>query len=93
MVLCELRLYGGQPILTRIRDLSECGIKIASPRPLPAGTRVEIRMPGKEDWAPARVIWHARGLAGLAFAQAMDLPRVRGAESPPTPGPARWRPD
>lgn len=83
MMLCELRVGEQPPELVRIRDLNECGIRIATPRPLLLGDRLRIRLPGAADWCLARVAWCSKGTAGLSFARAIDLP---GAASTPAAG-------
>lgn len=90
MMLCEMRV-GEQPAeVVRIRDLSECGIKIATPKPLLLGDRLRVRLPGSTDWLLARVAWCSRGTAGLAFTRAIDLPGVVDARSrAATPLPSR----
>ena len=79
MILCELRVGELPPEHARVRDLSECGVKIATPRTLSMGERLRIRLPGTSDWTLARVAWCGGGLAGLAFLRAIDIPRVNGA--------------
>ena len=74
MILCEIRI-GEQPAeLVRIRNINECGIKIATSKPLVIGDRLRVRLPGAADWSLARVVWCDRGTAGLSFARALDLP-------------------
>ena len=83
MILCEVRI-GEQPAeIVRIRDLSECGIKIATGRLLLLGDRLRVRLPGAADWSLARVVWCTKGMAGLAFARAIDLPRIAGQPGRP----------
>jgi hypothetical protein len=79
MVLCEIRVGEHPAELVRVRDLSECGIKIATNRTLLLGDRLRVRLPGATDWCLARVAWAANGTAGLAFSRAVDLPGVVGA--------------
>ncbi|MBX9897115.1 MAG: PilZ domain-containing protein [Qipengyuania sp.] len=76
MILCEIRIGEQPPELVRVRDLSECGIKIATGKTLLLGDRLRVRLPGAIDWCFARVAWCSKGTAGLAFARAMDLPGV-----------------
>lgn len=74
MILCEIRI-GEQPAeLVRVRDLNECGVKIATSRNLLLGDRLRVRLPGATDWCLARVVWCSKGTAGLAFSRAIDLP-------------------
>lgn len=87
MILCEIRI-GEQPAeRVRVRDLSECGLKIATERKLLLGDRLRIRLPGTADWSLARVAWCGRGVAGLAFSRAIDLPGVAGARTNENPRP------
>lgn len=81
MILCEIRVGEQPPELVRVRDLNECGMKIATPKVLLLGDRLRVRLPGANDWSLARVVWCARGVAGLAFARAVDLPMVVGARA------------
>lgn len=81
MILCELRIGELPPQLVRVRDLSECGVKIATDRKLLLGDRVRIKLPGTGDWSLARVAWCAQGVAGLSFSRAIDLPGVAGARA------------
>ena len=76
MILCELRIGEQPPELVRIRDLTEGGIKIATPRVLLLGDRLRVRLPGTADWSLARVAWCSKGVAGLSFVRAIDLPRM-----------------
>ena len=85
MILCEIRIGEQPPELVRVRDLSECGLKIATERKLLLGDRVRIRLPGTADWSLARVAWCARGVAGLSFSRAIDLPGVAGARTSDDP--------
>lgn len=78
MMLCEIRQGGGEPQLVRVRHLSECGLKIASKSEFTIGDRVWVRLPGAEEWALARVAWQTTNLVGLAFTQAVELPRPSG---------------
>lgn len=80
MILCELNLGDNTFELARVRDLSECGIKIATPRVLLVGDRIHVRLPGASAWVMARVVWCGKGVAGLAFVRAIDLPQVSGAK-------------
>lgn len=82
MILCEIIVGMNPPELARVRDLSECGMKIATPRPLVLGERVRIRLPGTDCWVLARVSWCMQGTAGLAFSRAIDMPGVSGAQLP-----------
>lgn len=82
MIVCELRIGERAPEPVRVRDLTECGVKIAARTPLVPGDRVRVRLPGSVDWTLARVVWCARGVAGLAFVRAIDLPRIAGARRP-----------
>ena len=75
MMLCEIRQGTGEPQLVRIRDLSECGLKIASKSEFVVGERIWVRLPDAEEWAYARVAWQTTNLVGLAFSQAVELPR------------------
>jgi hypothetical protein len=79
MILCEIRLGMGPAHLVRIRDLSESGIKVATPLFLAVDERVWVRLPGASDWAIARVAWRAKGTAGLSFLRAVDVPEIAGA--------------
>lgn len=81
MILCEIRIGELPPELVRVRDLSEGGLKIATERKLLLGDRLRVRLPGTGDWSLARVAWCARGVAGLSFSRAIDLPGVAGARS------------
>lgn len=81
MMLCEIRIGEHQPELVRIRDVSECGIKIATTRTLLLGDRLRVRLPGAIDWGLARVAWCSKGTAGLAFSRAIELPGVATARS------------
>lgn len=78
MILCEIRVGEQLAEIVRVRDLSECGIKIATARILLVGDRLRVRLPGAADWSLARVVWCAKGTAGLAFARAIDLPSIAG---------------
>ena len=82
MILCELVIGAGPAELARVRDLSECGMKIATTRELALGERLRIRLPGAEDWVTARVSWIVDGTAGLAFSRAIEMPGVSGAQVP-----------
>lgn len=82
MILCECADSGGKARLVRIRDLSECGLKIAIPDPVPVGTFLRIRLPRDPRWLAARVVWWANGTAGIAFMRAVDLPEVPGLKGP-----------
>lgn len=73
MMLCEIRLGTDSPELVRIRDLSECGIRVATVLPLAEGRHVGVRLLGGGEWLLARVAWQDRGVAGLAFLRAVDL--------------------
>jgi hypothetical protein len=73
MMLAQIRVAGDPPEVTRVRDLSECGLKIASKRPLRPGQNLKVRLPSMEGWVLARVAWAARGVAGVAFLSAVDL--------------------
>lgn len=88
MILCELSVCETDRWLARVRDLSECGIKIACPIPLLEGDRVRVRLPGGAGWIAARVAWCGQSVAGLAFAHAVDLPRISGANPELSPLPA-----
>lgn len=74
MILCEIRQGSGEPQLVRIRDLSECGMKIATREALNTEDRLWVRLPGSQDWSIARVAWRTNSLVGLAFSQALELP-------------------
>ena len=80
MILCEVMVGMNAPELARVRDLSECGMKIATTRPLVLGDRVRIRLPGVDEWVLARVSWCIDGTVGLAFARAIEMPGVKGAQ-------------
>ena len=82
MILCEIAVGRNPAELARVRDLSECGMKIATTRPLVLDDRVRIRLPGMAEWVLARVSWCMDGTAGLAFNRAIDMPRVAGAQGP-----------
>lgn len=82
MILCEFRIGALPPQLARVRDLSECGIKIATTEDLTPGERIHVRLPGACDWLLARVAWRTQGIVGLAFSRAVELPRVCGALEP-----------
>lgn len=86
MIVCEYQTAWGQPRLARIRDLSECGIKLATPEPLVVGGYVRIKLPGMPHWISARVVWSQAGTAGLAFSRAVDLPAIAGINPVPAPG-------
>ena len=75
MILCETRKGSAAPQLVRIRDLSECGMKIATRQEFNSGDRLWVRLPGSHDWSIARVVWRTNSLVGLAFSQALELPR------------------
>lgn len=94
MILCEIRV-GEQPAeLVRVRDLNECGIKIATSKILLLGDHLRVRLPGASAWCLARVAWCSKGTAGLSFARAVDLPGVvtaRPSEEGRRPGPFRPR--
>lgn len=79
MILCEIRVGEQPPELVRIRDLTEGGIRIATKKALLLGDRLRVRLPGRADWRLARVAWCDKGVAGLAFTRAVDLPGVAGA--------------
>lgn len=79
MILCDLSIGNFPPERARVRDLCETGIKIATPRALVLGDRLRVRMPGTANWIMARVAWCAKGVAGLSFIRAIDLPQVVGA--------------
>lgn len=79
MILCEIRIGELPPQLARVRDLTECGVKIAFAARLLLGDRVRVRLPGSAEWILARVVWCARGVAGLGFVRAIDLPQIAGA--------------
>jgi hypothetical protein len=72
MMLAQIRVAGDPPEVTRVRDLSECGLKIASKRPLRPGQNLKVRLPSMEGWVLARVAWAARGVAGVAFLSAVQ---------------------
>ena len=80
MILCELNLGENSVELARVRDLSEHGIKIATNRILLVGDRIHVRLPGASNWVMARVVWCEKGVAGLSFVRAIDLPQVSGAQ-------------
>ena len=82
MILCEVVIGANPAELARVRDLSECGMKIAMRCPLVLGDHVRIRLPGMDDWVLARVSWSTDRTAGLAFARAIDMPGVSGAQVP-----------
>lgn len=79
MILCEFAATDGEQRFARIRDLSECGIKIATPEPMDVGTRLSVRLPGSQRWLHARVVWSGDGITGVAFAQTVELPEIAGA--------------
>lgn len=79
MILCEIRVGEQPPELVRIRDLTEGGIRIATKKALLLGDRLRVRLPGRTDWCLARVAWCDKGIAGLAFARAVELPGAAGA--------------
>lgn len=79
MILCEIRIGEQPPELARVRDLTECGLKIATERKLLLGDRLRVRLPGTREWSLARVAWCSRGVAGLSFPRAIALPGVAGA--------------
>lgn len=79
MILCEIRIGEQEPELVRVRDMSECGLKVARSAPLTLGDRLRIRLPGASQWCLARVVWCSKGTAGLSFARAIDLPGMVGA--------------
>lgn len=81
MLLCEIRIGEQAPELVRVRDLNECGLKIATGRILLLGDRLRVRLPGATDWCLARVAWCSKGTAGLAFSRAIELPGVVGART------------
>lgn len=83
MILCEIRVGEQPPELVRIRDLAEGGIRIATRKALLLGDRLRVRLPGRADWRLARVAWCEKGMAGLAFTRAVELPRM--AETRPFP--------
>lgn len=87
MILCEVRIGEQPPELVRVRDLNECGLKIATERKLLLGDRLRVRLPGTGEWSLARVAWCARGVAGLSFPRAIDLPGVAGARPLDDPRP------
>ena len=89
MILCEIRIGELPSEIVRVRDLNECGIKIATPRVLLIGDRLRVRLPGAADWCLARVAWCSKGVAGLSFSRAIDLPRVQGARFTPDMQPHR----
>ena len=82
MILCEIIVGMNPAELARVRDLSECGMKIATMRPFVLGERVRVRLPGADEWVLARVSWCIDGTAGLAFARAIEMPGVSGAQIP-----------
>lgn len=79
MILCEFAATDGEQRFARIRDLSECGIKISTPEPMDVGTRLSVRLPGSQRWLHARVVWSGDGLTGVAFAKTVELPKIAGA--------------
>lgn len=81
MILCEIRVGEQPPEVVRVRDLAETGIKIATGKALLLGDRLRVRLPGVNEWTLARVVWCSKGLAGLSFGRAIDLPGVAGARS------------
>lgn len=74
MMLCEIRAGSAAPEVVRIRDFSECGLRIATRLPMLVGGHVRIRLPGVEEWWLARVAWRDGPTAGLAFLRAVDFP-------------------
>lgn len=82
MILCEFIIGIDPAELARVRDLSECGMKIATTRRLVVGESLRIRLPGADEWVLARVSWSMEGTAGVAFARAVDMPGVSGAQIP-----------
>jgi hypothetical protein len=87
MILCEIRVGEQPPELVRVRDLNEGGAKIATSKTLLLGDRLRVRLPGMADWSLARVVWCSKGIAGLAFTRAVELPGVAGARVVADP---RW---
>ena len=81
MILCEVRVGAKPPQLVRIRDLSECGIRIATALKLLPGEHVRVRLPGAGDWVMARVAWRTPSIAGLAFLRAIDLPQIANSQA------------
>ena len=87
MILCEIRQGMGSAHLVRIRDLSECGVRIATTFDLGPEERLWVRLPGATDWTIARVAWQAKGTAGLSFVRSLELPEMAGARrGPDLPG-------
>ncbi len=66
-----------------MRDLNEGGIKIATSRTLLPSDRLRVRLPGMMTWLLARVVWCSKGVAGLAFARAIQVPGVAGTCTAP----------
>ena len=86
MILCEIRLDGGEPELVRIRDFSDTGLKIATAVPLVQGQVVRVRLPGAPVWASAQVAWRAGRIAGIRFLHASIFPHANKAGiGEPTP--------
>ena len=81
MILCEIRLDGGEPELVRIRDFSDTGLKIATGIPLSQGQVLKLRLPGAPVWSTARVAWRAGKIAGLRFLHASIFPQDDAANS------------
>lgn len=84
MMLCDLCPGDHNPQIVRIRDMSELGLRIAAPFPLSVEQRIRVHLHGGCDWVRARVVWTQGLIAGIAFAHAIDLPRV--SERPPGAG-------
>lgn len=89
MIVCELLVGNAPAELVRIRDVSEIGLKIVTGRALVIGEYVRVRMPDAADFCPVRVVWCDRGMAGLAFLRAVDLPMVVTTSMPGGATPSR----
>jgi hypothetical protein len=78
MILAQLQLGAEAPHLTRVRDLSECGVRVATKLRLVPGQHVRVQLPGYGAWVLGKVAWVTQGVAGIAFLRAIDLPDMKG---------------
>jgi len=76
MLLCEIEALGMPLQLVRVCDLSDRGLRIASPERLGTRRAVRVRLPGTQNWVKARVAWSEDGVTGLSFPHPIELPAM-----------------
>jgi len=61
--------HGAAPLPVEIRDMSRGGIALICPTSLPAGTEVQVTLPGHDDTVAGRIARAEPGILAVAFRQ------------------------